>query len=561
MRTLLAFVLFIISNLVYSQSTYVPLNSNYYQEVDRYEVLNGKISESFHSSVKPYTRQAVAAFVDTLSKDTTMQRSKADQFNYTYLSNDNWEWSNNAKNDRNKPLLKVLYKKKSDFYHVNTKDFDLHVNPVLYLQGGYDKSAGSTYLNSRGIEIRGMIDKKIGFYTFFTDNQAIFPQYVADYRNTYGVTPGEGFNKSTSNPRGVDFISARGYINFNVTKHIAVQFGHDRNFIGNGYRSLILSDFAAPYTFLKLNLKIWKLNYTNIFAQMSASGQIPGDIYIPKKYMAFHHLSLNITKNLNIGIFETEMFGKRGTDSTAQFDINYLNPVIFYRYVESDLGSQDNAILGMDYKWNFLKHFSFYGQFVLDEFLIDHVRKGDGFYANKQAVQVGLKYINAFGVKNLDLQGEMNIIRPYTYSHNDKYTNFANYNQSLAHPMGANLREFIMIARYQPLPRISISMKAFYVMQGVDTTGSNGQYNNWGSNILNDYNNRPQDYNNRIGQGIRTNLYYGTLSVSYMLFHNFFIDGIVTYRKYDSAVPAMNSNTVISSLAIRWNIAQRVHEF
>ena len=43
---------------------------------------------------------------------------------------------------------------------------------------------------------------------------------------------------------GYDYFDARGYFTFNVTKYIDVAFGYDKNFIGNGYRSLFLSDFG-----------------------------------------------------------------------------------------------------------------------------------------------------------------------------------------------------------------------------------------------------------------------------------------------------------------------------
>lgn len=243
---------FAISFNTYAQSNYIPLNNTYYHTIDRYEILNGKFSETFFTTVKQYTRKSVAEFIDTLAKDSSSLKkiSKVDRFNFTYLANDNWEWSTTAQNESKRPIFKTFYKKKSDLFCVNTKDFDLHINPVLYAAAGYEENYGAITQNTRGIELRGMIDKRVGFYTFFTDNQALLPSYVRDYRTQFSVIPGEGFNKSFKT-NGVDYISARGYINFNASKHIAIQFGHDRNFIGNGYRSLILSDNSPTYTFLK----------------------------------------------------------------------------------------------------------------------------------------------------------------------------------------------------------------------------------------------------------------------------------------------------------------------
>ncbi|HVD97690.1 MAG TPA: hypothetical protein VNB90_05745 [Cytophagaceae bacterium] len=542
----------------YGQSSYVPLNNSYYHTVDRYEILNGKMADSYFSSVKPYTRKAVAAFIDTLAKDSASLKhfSKADRFNFTYLANDNWEFSSTADNDSRRPLLKTFYKKKSDAFSVHTQDFDLHVNPVVYVSGGYERNYGALSQNTRGIELRGMIDQKVGFYTFFTDNQALMPSYVTDYRTAFHALPGEGYVKNFKT-RGVDFISARGYINFNVTKHIALQFGHDKNFLGNGYRSLILSDNSSGYTFLKLNTKIWKFNYMNLFTEMTAYPK-SYDTLFAKKYVNYHHLSINLFKKLNIGIFEAVALRGRTKDSTkpGQFDITYLNPVIFYRSAEQQLGSFDNAMMGFDFKYNFLRHFSLYGQIILDEFVLDQVRSGKGWWANKQALQGGLKYIDAFGVKNLDLQGEINYVRPYTYAHYNNFTNFSNYNQPLAHPLGANFTELIGIARYQPISRLTITAKAFLTKLGTDTAGVN-----WGGNIFKNYTTYQQEYGNRTGQGIATNLIYTTLNLTYMAFHNIFIDGYVTYRNYNSTYNPLDRVALLGGMSIRWYIPQRLQEF
>ena len=221
---------------------------------------------------------------------------------------------------------------------------------------------------------------------------------------------------------------------------------------------------------------------------------------------------------------------------------------------------------GLDFKWNFLKHFSFYGQIVLDEFLLNEVKSGNGWWANKQAGQAGLKYINALGIKNLDLQGEVHVIRPYMYQHADQFTSYTNYNQPLAHPLGANLYELIAIARYQPLKRLSLTGKIFNTKIGLDSsynfTTFNGA-NNFGSNPLKSYNTVANfhNYGNKIGNGVKTNILFLSFTASYQLKHNFFIDFTGIVRKSTSDLAIYNTNTTYASMAIRWNIAQRLQEF
>jgi len=329
-----------------AQSAYAPLNADYYYLIDRYQVLNSDLSDDqIHSSFKPFQRKSIAGFIDSLEYNA----SSFDEANIKYLKTDNWEYFKNGDEDSEKPFLKVFYNKKPDFVHVDTKDFDLHVKPVLYFSAGRDvNSASSPYINSRGVELRGKIDNKISFYTFLTENQAVFPKYVQDYSSSRGIVPNEGFWKLFGG-NGYDFFTARGYIQFDATKHIGIQFGHDRNFVGNGYRSLLLSDISAPYPFIKIQTKIWKLQYTNLFAELTADAPYTatgslGTKEFPKKFMTLHHLSLNVSKKLNFGIFESVIF-HRGDSTGTAIEFNYLNPVIFYSSIEQQTGSPDNALL------------------------------------------------------------------------------------------------------------------------------------------------------------------------------------------------------------------------
>ncbi len=120
-----------------AQSTNATLNADYYHWIDRYEIKSGKIVPGFFTSVKPYKRDAIIKYLDTLTTSEVFT-SRADEFNRDFLRNDSWEWSKPEANESKKPFLKKLYRKKSDLVYVDIPDFDLHVNPVLYFSGGKD---------------------------------------------------------------------------------------------------------------------------------------------------------------------------------------------------------------------------------------------------------------------------------------------------------------------------------------------------------------------------------------------------------------------------------------
>ncbi|MFD3002124.1 hypothetical protein ACFS7Z_17270 [Pontibacter toksunensis] len=537
-----------------AQDVYVPLNQDVYHWIDRYQIKYGDQVPQLHTAVRPYSRQDVADLAEVSARNAT---TAVDQFNTQYLLNDNWNFTNMEDNFSRKPILNYFYQNKTDLYSYEGENFSLRVNPVLHLELGLDNlTDGARYINTRGVQIEGTIDEKFGFYTFIGENQARFPGYVVDRIQRDGVVPHEGLWKRFKGD-GYDFLTARGYLSYALSKHVAIQLGHDRHFIGDGYRSLVYSDFAPPAFFLKLNTKVWRLHYMNLFQELiSEYKRGGGDILFPKKYIALHRLGLNVTDNLNIGLFEQVVFSR----GKGRFELQYLNPIIFYRSVEQSIGSEDNAMLGADFRWNILNRVQLYGQLVLDEFLLSEVRASNGWWANKQAGQVGAKYIDAFGLNNLDLQGEVNIIRPFTYQHMDQFRNYQHYRQPLAHPIGANLYELIGIINYQPIPRLNLTGKAIATRFGQDIVTATDTLN-YGGNVNLSYFDRVSTYGNEIGQGVTTNQVHLDLTATFQLRHNMFLDLKQIVRRTDTEVNALDRNTYFTSFAFRWNIPQRLHEF
>lgn len=452
-----------------------------------------------------------------------------------------------------KPFLKNFYKTESNFYEVHNKDFFLTLNPVVqFYLGKENNNSERLFLNARGVTLRGSIANKIGFAAYVTDNQERDPLYVQQMVAAHKAVPGAGFYKDFKTT-GYDYFDARGYITLNALKAIDIQFGYDKNFIGNGYRSLFLSDFSAPYLFLKLNTRIWKFNYQNLFMELQTTGRLPGDQLIPKKYAAMHHLDVGITKWLNIGFFEAILFGRKD-----HFEFGYLNPVIFYRSLEQQNGSFDNALVGLDAKANVAHKFQFYGQLMLDEFNLSELRKHPDWWGNKFGYQLGAKYIDAFNIKNLDLQIESNRVRPFTYSHGDSVSNYTHYNQPLAHPLGANFQELIGIARFQPAPKWFLQAKAIYYTQGKDTGNIS-----YGSNIFLPYNApyRTRDYGYNVGGPIKGKTAIASMLVSYEWKPNFFFELSAVLRKESSTTISPAKNTSVIYAGFRWNMQRREFEF
>jgi len=551
---LLAGLLLLLRLPAYAQPSGVPLGSPTYHIIDRLMIKTG-LGGEIRPEIKFFSRKDVAYYARAVDTSKAIL-STLDRSDIAYIYNDNNEWvpdSLRQLRKNKKHLLRYFYGDPANFFAVTTKDFVLRANPMLNLSMGSEKNDdGLLFENQRGLEVRGEVDRKLFFYTNLVESQARYANYVQDWVAQYQSVPGAGFYK-TYNPRiskiknGYDFNVATAYLSFQLSKHVGIQLGHGRHFIGNGYRSLFLSDVGNPALYLKLNTRVWKFQYQNIFMELTPNSNFGGNnTRLPKKYAAMHYLNYQINKRMAVGLFETVMFNRSG-----QFEFQYLNPVIFYRTVEGMIGSPDNVLIGLDGHWNFLKRFQFYGQFMLDELVVSQLIKPKikGWWGNKYGMQAGIKYIDVLGIDHLDVQLEWNRVRPYTYSHYDSLNSYTNYNQPLAHPLWSNFNEYIGIIKYQPSRTLFLQARWMHTLRGDNALGQN-----WGSNPLLGYTSRVQDYHNEVGQGIRANIDLFGFDASWMFYHNVFVDLNVLLRRKNSASNALDMNTSLVKMGLRMNL-------
>lgn len=561
LKTLIRLSWLFFPTLCFSQSASLPQQSKHRRVLDRLEMLMQDNNELNISTFKPISRQTAvraALLADSLQRalpyDIYAQLSRVDRYNLESLVMNNMEWTgmDPMKFKSKKPFLNTFYKTKADFFTVNEHDFFLAINPVLQQQQSIETGNGSrVFLNSKGLTARGLIGKRVGFDAYITDNQERGPEFFQQRVHDLDAVPGAGFYKPFKRT-AFDYIDARGSIYFGTAKYFRFQFGYDKNFIGNGYRSLLLSDFGNSYLFFRVNTSIWKLQYNNLFMELvpQTVNISAGNKILEKKYAAIHHLSINATRWLNIGLFEAVVFGRKN-----KFELSYLNPIIFLRAAEQQNGSADNAIVGLDFKANAGHQGQLYGQFILDEFVLKEIRSGRGWWGNKFGIQVGAKYIDAFELKNFDIQFEANMARPFTYSHFDSVANYTHYNQPLAHPLGANFVEGIGIFTYQPEPKWTVQTRIILFKQGLDTTNSN-----FGGNIFKPNSTRIGDYGYKIGGGIKATGFNVLGLLSYEWKENLFLEGSLMFRHYKTALTSADNSLLITA-GIRLNMFRREYDY
>jgi hypothetical protein len=303
------------------------------------------------------------------------------------------------------------------------------------------------------------------------------PDYLQQFALAYKVTPGEGWARAAGD--GITHWDWNLHADYKAGEYFHFTLGKGRNFIGEGYRSLFLSDEAYGYPYLRITTTAWHIRYTNLFALMDdirGSGGDPGRYRT--KFTSMHYLSWNIAKRVNAGIFEAIVWQDNDPSYPRGFDLSYVNPVIFYRPVEYGLGSPDNALLGFALNVKPGKRSLLYSQVILDEFLLQNVRAGNGWYGNKQGVQAGVVLHDAFGQNGLMLRAEVNYVRPFLYTHSDTRQNYAHHGQPLAHPYGSGFAEGLLQGEWRQGRWLLSNVLSYAVMGRDSVTTGNGSYGN-----------------------------------------------------------------------------------
>lgn len=439
----------------------------------------------------------------------------------------------------------------------NNEDYSFYASILPDLQIGHSSASNGLWLNTRGFTAGGRLGKNFSFFTEFYENQGKFPRYIDAYGRQTMIVPGQGRWKDYANGKAFDYAYSAALLDYKAGKFLDFQLGYDRNFIGDGYRSMLLSDNMQSYPFLKIIANVGRIHYTTMWAQF-IDLKYPRASYdngARKKWGVFNYIDWNVSKKVSIGVFQaviwqdSDSMGKRG------FDASYLNPIIFLRPVEFSVGSPDNALMGLNLKYAPSSNSAVYGQVLLDEFKFKEFTSGDGWWGNKFGGQLGFRSNNIFKIPRLNFLTEINAARPYTYAQRSTLNNYGHHNQSLAHPMGANFVEWVNIADYQ-YKRWFFRGELLVAKYGLDTAGTN-----YGKDIFKSYETRNNEYGNHIGQGIKTNLLYLQGSIAFLLNpkYNLRLEVSATGRQEKNVLS--NNRELIFSLGLRSSFRQLYYDF
>jgi hypothetical protein len=403
---------------------------------------------------------------------------------------------------------------------------------------------------SLGLQLGGTIGKEFSYNVAGYQSNAVVPDYMATYIAQTGVVPGMA-SARTYGVNGYAWSYVTASVSFTPIKYLNIETGRDKNFIGDGYRSLLLSNYASPYPYFKLTGTLGNVKYMVMWTYMDDPAYTSQYGVERKKFGVFHYLDWNVTNRLSLGFFENIMgFYTDDNGAKRPFDFNYINPVIFLKPVNNASDDPDKSLLGLNGKYKISSGITVYGQFALNEFVSKDFFSNDGASDNKYAWQLGLRGAHLFGIENLTYLLENNNARPYTYSARSAIENYSESGESLAHPWGANFREVVGLLNYS-YKRFDFSGEADYGRYGLDQSGLN-----YGKDIFQVYTSAVTSYGNYIGQGLTTNMFYLDGKVAYLLNpkYNLRIEFGGIYRQENNS--AFHDKTAMLTIGLRSSFRQ-----
>ena len=473
-------------------------------------------------------------------------------------------------------LYRKLKKESLIIVNDTADKFHMNVDPLFNFQFGKDlddKSNEKLYTNTRGFLFRGGYGKVLVIESSFYENQSTFPKYMDSYiastnnlfpqtaNYDYAVIPGQGRSKPFKS-NGYDYAMASGYVSYTPFKMLNVQVGNGKHFVGDGYRSLLLSDNAFNYPYARITTTYKNIQYTNLYT--SFMNLTDGGVKTPphserlfqKKTGAFQMLSFNLFRRFQIGLFQGMIWEAADSTNRQHLNFNTFDPIIGVNALSYGMHYTNNILLGSTLKFKITNTISLYGQYMLDD--VASSKNNGGEIKNKYGYQVGLKYYDLFTLKNLHLQLEYNYVRPYAYSAANPEQSYSHYNQALAHPLGANFNEAIGFINYR-LKDFFIELKGIYAVKGADSSSFN-----YGGNIFKSDNTFPntQNLNNiQMAQGVKTSLIIEDIHIGYLVNPSTNFNIVVGITNRTEQTNKATNNTQLVYFGIRTSLSNLYYDF
>lgn len=387
-------------------------------------------------------------------------------------------------NELDYDLLKVINDSSKQYYKITSilfkkhvvdlkrEKFHLKISPILNMAYGRDLSdtnSRALFQNTKGVHVECDILKNFSFSTSLYENQGRFTQYETGYYQSIGeLYPSTDTTFNTQNAMipggartkpfkgdGFDYAFAVGYFVYQPFKWARITAGNNAMFVGDGHRSILLSDNHSNAPYFRFDFKIspkWSYTYArarnmNLVRKIATSS---AEAYYEPKGLSINYLTFKPSNKISISLFESGQWNRTdSTGTTRSAHPLFYNPI---PGVSQFIVGKDelSSLIGLNFSAQVADKHRVYAQLGMYEF--------DG---DKIATQIGYRGYDFFGMKDFMFQLEYNYVSSDMYKGTNRRLNYTNYNLSLGPIKGTGYNEILVRTNYT-IKRVYIEAELDY---------------------------------------------------------------------------------------------------
>lgn len=457
-----------LSSTAYSQVENVPVANPVYSYLTRAE--SKGLLKNFSMSMLPLTRgevekalKSIRSQVDKLSASEIETLEKFEKY-FGIINQEKLVVFYSDKDTTQVFSTRFFNDNPKYFYHHKDSSSSVYISPLAsadFLIRNQEGKDGNVLLGNIGMRVSGTLSNFVGYYLQAT-NGTVF----SGDKQIALLDPHISQNIKFTELRS-DFDFAESSVAFQYDWFYA-SIGRETRRWGAGVNnSIYVSGNAPPFTVFNLGVKFktfeYRFSHGGLLATYSDSSKVGFNAVVPQKYSAMHRFAVKPSWG-EIGFWESIVYSKR------DIDMEYLNPLSFFKSLEHALRDRDNSMMGLDLTARPFKNVELKGSFILDDIIFGEI--GKDFWSNKYAWNFGAWYASDFA---MDFGLEYSRIEPYTFSHFDSLNAYTNDNRLIGTDLLPNSDELSGIVKYWWGAKYPIQFKIAYRRHGANEYDANGK--------------------------------------------------------------------------------------
>ena len=265
--------------------------------------------------------------------------------------------------------------------------------------------------------------------------------------------------------------------NFKIQQGLStlLAFGNEKTYFQTGIvrnsfgpfqgDSAVLSSSAPQTGHFSFTWREEAFVFNTALLELTASDDT-GDGVFPEKYFAIHSIFFHPTEKIELGFFESVVFGGR-------FEPMYVMPFSEFFYSQGFLGFPDNSLMGFSIKVKMPKDLVYKFLLYADDLHFNDMVRFDFDTKYKLAFQTGISWLPEYR-KIRKISIDYLLVTPYMYTHKTEsetaedpnYLNYTHQGVNLGPDLDPNSDRITLSVVTEPVEKLFLEFRSRFIRHG-----------------------------------------------------------------------------------------------